>query len=90
MEQETNTLKEEFLYQKKADDDFCIELYQYAVSAIQKTKVIPDIKSSIEQKFNKYFEESKKLFHRINQINLLANKKLDIGIISNLSNEDFF
>lgn len=44
MEQATVTFKEEFLYQKNADDDFCIELYQYAVSAIQKTKVIPDIK----------------------------------------------
>lgn len=44
MEQATVTFKEEFLYKKKADDDFCIELYQYAVSAIQKTRVIPDIK----------------------------------------------
>lgn len=88
-----NSLREELIKQHNKDEKYCSELTKIVLDTIQSTKVIENIKNSLQQQFDKYFAEAKKLFfrtHQIKIINTFQNKKLIEFDINKILDEDFF
>lgn len=91
--EEKKTLREAILEQNKKDEEFCLNITRNVISAIQSTRVIKDIKISLQKQFYKYFAHAKKLFfreHQIKIINQMQSENLIEYDIDNILNEDFF